>query len=82
MSACAPCAPSRRCSARSPTAPRAPSRRAQTPGTTRFLDLVIEGDENSFVERTMRIRQVPADEAEPIKAALIAAIPEKRGRVT
>jgi len=58
------------------------SRRAQTPGTTRFLDLVIEGDENRFVERTLRIRQLPADEAEPIKAALIAAIPEKRGRVT
>jgi hypothetical protein len=58
------------------------SRRAQTPGTTRFLDLVIEGDENRFVERTLRIRQLPADEARPIKAALIAAIPEKRGRVT
>jgi len=58
------------------------SRRAQTPGTTRFLDLVIEGDENRFVERTLRIRQLPSDEARPIKAALIAAIPEKRGRVT
>ena len=30
-------------------------RRAQTPGTTRFLDLEIEGDENNFVERTIRI---------------------------
>ena len=58
------------------------SRRAQTPGTTRFLDLVVEGEENRFVERTLRIRQLPADEARPIKAALIAAIPEKRGRVT
>ncbi len=58
------------------------SRRAQTPGTTRFLDLVIEGEENRFVERTLRIRQLPSDEARPIKAALIAAIPEKRGRVT
>lgn len=58
------------------------SRRAQTPGTTRFLDLVIEGDENDFVERTIRIRQVPAGEAEKIKEAIIAAIPEKRGRVT
>jgi hypothetical protein len=43
---------------------------------------VIEGDENRFVERTLRIRQLPSDEARPIKAALIAAIPEKRGRVT
>jgi hypothetical protein len=58
------------------------SRRAQTPGTTRFLDLVIEGDDNRFVERTLRIRQLPSDEAQPIKAALIAALPEKRGRVT
>lgn len=58
------------------------SRRAVTPGTTRFLDLVVEGEENRFVERTVRIRQLPADEARPIKAALIAAIPEKRGRVT
>ncbi len=58
------------------------SRRAQTPGTTRFLDLVVEGEENRFVERTLRIRQLPADEARPIRAVLIAAIPEKRGRVT
>jgi hypothetical protein len=58
------------------------SRRAQTPGTTRFLDLEIEGDENNFVERTIRIRQIPAEEAKAVKAAIIAAIPEKRGRVT
>ena len=58
------------------------NRRAVTPGTTRFLDLVVEGEEDRFVERTLRIRQVPAAEAAPIRAALIAAIPEKRGRVT
>jgi hypothetical protein len=58
------------------------SRRAVTLGTTRFLDLVVEGEENRFVERTLRIRQLPADEAGPIKAALIAATPAKRGRVT
>jgi hypothetical protein len=58
------------------------SRRAQTPGTTRFLDLVIEGDENRFVERTLSIRQLPEAEAVSIRAALLAAIPEKRGRVT
>ena len=58
------------------------NRRALTPGTTRFLDLVVEGEENRFVERTLRIRQLPEAEAAPIRAALIAAIPEKRGRVT
>ncbi len=63
-------------------AARGRSRRAVTPGTTRFLDLVVEGEENRFVERTLRIRQLPADEARPIRQALIAAIPAKRGRVT
>ena len=58
------------------------SRRAQTPGTTRFLDLEIEGDENNFIERTIRIKQLPAAEGRAVRAALIAAIPEKRGRVT
>jgi hypothetical protein len=58
------------------------SRRAVTPGTTRFLDLLVEGEENRFVERTLRIRQVPAEEARPIREALLAAIPKKRGRVT
>ena len=58
------------------------SLRAQIPDTTRFLDLEIEGDENRFVERTLRITRLPADEATRVKAALIAAIPAKRGRVT
>ena len=58
------------------------SRRAQTPGTTRFLDLEIEGDENNFVERTIRIRQIPGEEGRKVRDALIAAIPAKRGRVT
>jgi len=56
--------------------------RAVTPGTTRFLDLMVEGEETRFVERTLRIRQLPADEARQIRQALIAAIPAKRGRVT
>lgn len=60
----------------------APSRRAQTPGTVRFLDLVIEGDENKFVERTIRITLLPAAEAKAVREAIIAAIPAKRGRVT
>jgi hypothetical protein len=60
----------------------AASRRSHTPGTTRFLDLEIEGGENDFVERTIRITQLPAAEAAVVRAALIAAIPAKRGRVT
>lgn len=58
------------------------SRRTQTPGTVRFLDLEIEGDENNFVERTIRITQLPAAEAKAVRQAIIAAIPAKRGRVT
>lgn len=60
----------------------APTRRTYTPGTTRFLDIEIEGEENNFVERTIRIRQIPEPRASKVKAELIAAIPEKRGRVT
>ena len=35
-----------------------PTRRTYTPGTTRFLDLEIQGEENNFVERVIRIRQI------------------------
>ena len=59
-----------------------PRRRTCTPGTTRFLDLMIEGEENAFVERTVRIRQIVGPEAARAKTALVAAIPAKRGRVT
>ena len=60
----------------------APTRRTYTPGTTRFLDLEVEGEENNFVERTIRIRQIPEPRASQVKAELIAAIPARRGRVT
>jgi hypothetical protein len=60
----------------------APTRRTYTPGTTRFLDLEVEGQENNFVERTIRIRQIPEPRASQVRAELIAAIPQKRGRVT
>jgi hypothetical protein len=60
----------------------APKRRTYTPGTTRFLDLEIEGEENNFVERTIRIRQIAEPRASTVRAELIAAIPKKRGRVT
>lgn len=59
----------------------APRRRRKIPGVTRFLDLIVEGDENRFVERTIRIRQIPADEAHAVRARLIAAIPRRTGRV-
>jgi hypothetical protein len=60
----------------------APTRRTYTPGTTRFLDLEVEGEENNFVERSIRIRRIPEPRASQVKAELIAAIPAKRGRVT
>jgi hypothetical protein len=56
--------------------------RAQTPGTVRFLDLLIVGDEDSFVERTIRITQRAPAEAETARAAIRAAIPARTGRVT
>ncbi len=60
----------------------APRLRTYTPGWTRFLDIEVEGEENNFVERTIRIRQIPEPRASQVKAALIAAFPEKRGRVS
>ena len=56
--------------------------RAQTPGTVRFLDLLIVGDEDSFVERTIRIRQLPPAEADAARARIRALIPSRTGRVT
>ena len=57
----------------------APGLRAQTPGTVRFLDLSIVGDEDSFVERTIRIRRLASAEAEAARARIRAAIPHARG---
>jgi hypothetical protein len=59
-----------------------PRRRTYTPGTTRFLDLEVVGEDNNFVERAIRIRQIAEPMASKVKAELIAAIPAKRGRVT
>ncbi|HZP98238.1 MAG TPA: hypothetical protein VFB13_01785 [Reyranella sp.] len=56
--------------------------RTYTPGWTRFLDLEIEGEENNFVERRIRIRQIAEPRASKVRAALLAAIPAKRGRVS
>ena len=56
--------------------------RAQTPGTVRFLDLLVMGDQDSFVERTVRITRLAPAEAEAAGAAIRAAIPARTGRVT
>jgi len=56
--------------------------RAPTPGRLTFLDLQIVGDEDRFVERTIRIRQLRSAEAETAKAAIAATIPARTGRVT
>jgi hypothetical protein len=56
--------------------------RARTPGTTKFLDLLVIGDEHRFVERTIRINKLSAGEAQAARAVILAAIPARTGRVT
>ena len=60
----------------------ASGRRASSPGEMRFLDLLIAGEEDRFVERTVRITQLPPAEAEAARAATRAATPTRTGRVT
>ena len=60
----------------------ASGRRASTPGTMRFLDLLIVGEEDRFVERTVRITQLLPAEADAARAAISAAAPARTGRVT
>ena len=60
----------------------APGLRARIPGTLRFLDLLVVGDEDRFVERTIRISRLAAAEADAARAALRAAVPARSGRVT
>ena len=61
--------------AKGPEAAVAPTRRTPMPGTTRFLDLEVEGEENNFVERTIRIRKIAEPRASAVKAELIAVFP-------
>lgn len=61
---------------------QATDRRTKIPGTTTFLDLVVEGHPDNFVERTVRIRQLPPAQAEKVRVAMLAATPAKTGRVT
>lgn len=56
--------------------------RTKLPGITTFLDLMIQGDENSFVERVVRITQLPAKDSEMARLAMVMATPKKTGRVT
>ena len=62
--------------------PEVKSLRSRTPGITRFLDLMIEGDPDNFIERTIRIHRLPAVQEKPARLAILAAIPKKTGRVT
>jgi hypothetical protein len=48
---------------------------------TTFLEVPIAGDETRFVERTIRIAPLPAAEAGTARAAILAAIPARTGRV-
>ena len=57
-------------------------RRASSLGMMRFLDLLILGEEDRFVERTVRITQLPPAETEAARAASRAATPARTGRVT
>jgi hypothetical protein len=56
--------------------------RTKLPGTTTFLDLMIEGDADNFVERTVRIRPLPPAQAAKARVAMLMATPAKTGRVT
>jgi len=56
--------------------------RAVVPGTLRFLDLSIEGDDARFVECTIRITRLEGEAAAAARAALLAAVPPRTGRVT
>jgi hypothetical protein len=58
------------------------TRRTKIAGTSTFLDLMVQGDPDNFVERTVRIRQLPEEQAAKARAAMIAATPIKTGRVT
>ena len=45
------------------------------PGALTFLDLLVTGDEDRFVERDIRIARLAASEATEARAAIRATIP-------
>ena len=55
--------------------------RAKIAGTTTFLDLLVQGDEDNHVERTVRITKLPDALARHALERMRAATPEKTGRV-
>jgi len=59
----------------------ATGRRAEVAGTTTFLDLVVAGDEENFIERTVRIAQLAEAAAAAARERIVAATPQKTGRV-
>ena len=61
---------------------RAAGLRTELPGTTTFLDLVVCGDPDHFVERTVRIRRLSGAQAATARAAMLVATPSRNGRVT
>ncbi|HYF17788.1 MAG TPA: hypothetical protein VEA40_07940 [Ramlibacter sp.] len=61
---------------------QAASLRAELPGTTTFLDLVVQGHPDHFVERTVRVRRLSGAQATKARAAMLVATPAKNGRVT
>lgn len=58
------------------------TRRTKLPGVTTFLDLMIEGHPDNFIERTVRLKQLVGAEAEKARIAMILATPKKTARHT
>jgi hypothetical protein len=57
------------------------TRRTKTARVLTFVEVPIAGDDNRFVERTIRIAPLPAPEAAAARASIRAAIPTRAGRV-
>jgi len=61
--------------------PTAKALRDRTPGVTRFLDLMIEGNPDHFTLHAVRIRRLPSVAEKPARFAILAGIPKRTGRV-
>jgi hypothetical protein len=59
----------------------ATTRRTKIPGVTTFLDLVIEGHPDNFVERTITVSALAPAAARAARERILAATPQKTGRV-
>jgi hypothetical protein len=56
-------------------------RRTKKAGVLTFVEMSIAGDDNWFVERTIRIAPLSAPEAAAARASIRAATPTRTGRV-